>query len=77
MANKPKSQAIDKDLKRITQLEKATSIAPRSVEAWLNLGKTRAILKRLDCIEAFEKVLTLDPGNKEAQQLLSMVQQLR
>lgn len=26
MANKPKSQAIDKDLKRITQLEKATSI---------------------------------------------------
>jgi len=57
--------------------EKATTIDPRSVEAWLNLGKTRAILKRLDCIEAFEKVLTLDPGNKEAQQLLSMVQQLR
>ena len=57
--------------------EKATVIDPSSVEAWLNLGKTRAILKRFDCIDAFEKVLALDPTNKEAKQLLSMVRQLR
>jgi tetratricopeptide (TPR) repeat protein len=50
---------------------------PRSVEAWLNLGKTRALLKQLNCIEAFERVLLLDPDNPEAQRLLAMVRQLR
>ena len=66
-----------KNEEAVIAFETATKIDPKSVEAWLNLGKTRAILKRLDCIEAFEKVLALDPGNKEAQQLLSMVRQLR
>lgn len=50
---------------------------PKSVEAWLNLGKTRALLKQLNCIEAFERVLLLDPDNPEAQRLLAMVRQLR
>jgi len=50
---------------------------PASVEVWLNLGKTRALLKRIDCAEAFERVLALEPGHAEAGRLLAIVRQMR
>ena len=68
---------LGRNKEAVTAFEALVKTNPKSVEAWLNLGKTRALLKRLDCIEAFEQVLALDPQNPEAQRLLAMVRQLR
>ena len=56
------------------QWEQVTQSAPRNVEGWLNLGVSYARLERFAAAAAaFERALTLSPGNERAAQLLRHV----
>lgn len=45
---------------------------PNHVDAWVNLGKTRAVLGMASAEEAFLRALSLDVDHKEARHLLSL-----
>ena len=52
--------------------------APDDVDAWLNLAKTRLLLRQRDpAIIALNRVLTLAPGHPEAQRLLDLAERAR
>ena len=55
----------------LDSFEKAVALNAGSVEGWLNLGKARINLKRPGGVDAFEKVLDLDPAHAEAKALLN------
>jgi tetratricopeptide (TPR) repeat protein len=66
--------AGDPEIHRLSseQLSKVVEIKPDLIEAWINLGKVKAILgETSEARRAWEMALMLDPNNQAARDLLS------